>query len=146
MYTIIDVAKWFLNKEPMCADKLQKLCYYTQAWSYVLNNKPLFNGNFKSLSCGAINSELAKKLHKFDVSKIKLRSNAILKKFPIEDLMVLESVWKTYGKSTSNALMALTQVEPPLINARHRCGKYKNIIKVSDMKEYYSSIYIGNNK
>ena len=37
-YSIYEIADWFLNKGPMTQKKLQKLCYYAQAWNYALNN------------------------------------------------------------------------------------------------------------
>jgi len=38
-----DVAAYVLSKKsPMTAMKLQKLLYYSQAWSLVWNDKPLF--------------------------------------------------------------------------------------------------------
>ena len=30
--TILDVAAWFLLKEDMTHKKIQKLCYYAEAW------------------------------------------------------------------------------------------------------------------
>ena len=36
-YSIYDVANWFLIKGNMTQKKLQKLCYYEQAWCYEIN-------------------------------------------------------------------------------------------------------------
>lgn len=36
MHDLCEVAEWFLRKEPMTHKKLQKLCYYAQAWSCVI--------------------------------------------------------------------------------------------------------------
>ena len=35
-YSVFDIANWFLLKEEMTQKKLQKLCYYAQAWCYAL--------------------------------------------------------------------------------------------------------------
>lgn len=37
-YSVFDVANWFLAHETMMHKKLQKLCYYAQAWFYALKN------------------------------------------------------------------------------------------------------------
>ena len=37
-----DVAEYFLTKEKMSNKKLQKLCYYAQAWHYAFYDKGLF--------------------------------------------------------------------------------------------------------
>lgn len=56
MCNIIDVAKYFLNKlnlEPESSItplKLQKLCYYAQAWSMVGDDKELFKEDFQALA------------------------------------------------------------------------------------------------
>ena len=44
-YSVLEIANWFLAKKPMSHLKLQKLCYYAQAWNYALKNSgilPLF--------------------------------------------------------------------------------------------------------
>lgn len=41
MYSIFQVAKWFLDKDlNMSAKKLQKLCWYAYSWYIALNNEP----------------------------------------------------------------------------------------------------------
>ena len=49
MATVFDVAKYILEKKgTMSTMKLQKLCYYSQAWSLVWDDQPLFNEDFES--------------------------------------------------------------------------------------------------
>ena len=35
-YDVVSIAAWFLTKDNMTLKKLQKLCYYSQAWFYTL--------------------------------------------------------------------------------------------------------------
>ena len=43
-YSIFDVANWFLlYKEKMTHEKLQKICYYSEAWHLTLYGEKLFN-------------------------------------------------------------------------------------------------------
>lgn len=48
MANIISVAKYILEQRgAMTTMKLQKLCYYSQAWSLAWDDKPLFDEDFK---------------------------------------------------------------------------------------------------
>lgn len=47
-YSILDIANWFLSKEPMTHKKLQKLCYYAQAWGLALYNIRIMDTKFKA--------------------------------------------------------------------------------------------------
>ena len=38
-YSIGNIADWFLSQSSMTHKKLQKLCYYLQAWSLALYKK-----------------------------------------------------------------------------------------------------------
>lgn len=59
MANVFDTAKYILCKlgstSPM---KLQKLCYYCQAWSLVWNDKPLFDEEFHAWANGPVCKEL----------------------------------------------------------------------------------------
>lgn len=41
MYSIQQIAEWFLAHEAMSAKKLQELVYYTQGWSNALLKRPI---------------------------------------------------------------------------------------------------------
>ena len=144
MNTVFDVANWFLNKEPMTHKKLQKLCYYAQAWYLALKNEPLINSNFEAWVHGPVSRNLYKYYQGSGLND--LRADKPAKKFKVSEEEILESVWETYGEYTGNALEVLTHSEPPWKNARGDCGtnaRCTNKIKHEDMKNYYRSIYIG---
>ena len=63
MYRIFDIANWFLKKESMDQKKVQKLCYYAQAWSLALFNKPIIDCKFEAWAHGPVCSELWNELH-----------------------------------------------------------------------------------
>lgn len=55
MANILDVAKYILEKQgTMSTMKLQKLCYYAQAWALVWDDKPLFNEDFEAWANGPV--------------------------------------------------------------------------------------------
>lgn len=144
MATVFDVANWFLAKEPMTHKKLQKLCYYAQAWSFALYDRPLFDDAFEAWIHGPVCRKLYDRYrgHSFEMIKASEPAPA----FSVEDSELLESVWETYGNITANALEALTHSEMPWRNARAGCSDNAictNVISTQDMAEYYRSIYIG---
>lgn len=144
-YDVFEIANWFLSKESMTQKKLQKLCYYAQAWCYTLCNFKLMNTNFEAWIHGPVSRPLYDKFKCFGFDAIKLVGNYV-SHIDAKDTELLQSVWHTYGDHTGNALEALTHTEPPWIEARagyapdERCSVP---ISVESMKRYYSSIYTG---
>lgn len=62
MANVFDTAKYILEKcGEMSTMKLQKLCYYAQAWALVWDDKPLFNEDFQAWANGPVCPELFRK-------------------------------------------------------------------------------------
>ncbi len=142
-YSIFEIANWFLNKEPMSLFKLQKLCYYAQAWNYTLRDSRLIDSDFQAWVHGPMSPALYEKFKNFGFDNIKIKGH-YKSTIDNEDLEILESVWITYGSYAANALEVLTQRELPWIEARigyrpeERC---QVVILPSTMKKYYLSIH-----
>ncbi len=149
--TIFDVAKYFINKSddesPMTPLKLQKLCYYAQAWSLVWEKEPLFDDDFAAWIHGPANYSLFKRYQgrryincdgeedKFDSSK-----------FSEDQLETLEVVWDTYGKYTGDYLEQLTHEEDPWIITRGKLSPGDNCTKIITkelIQNYYTEVYNG---
>lgn len=45
-YDIKEIANWFLSKASMPHKKLQKLCYYSEAWHQALYNSALIKDHY----------------------------------------------------------------------------------------------------
>ena len=59
MATVFDVAKYILEQlGPLSTMKLQKLCYYAQAWSLAWDEEPLFPHEFEAWVNGPVCREL----------------------------------------------------------------------------------------
>lgn len=59
MASIFDVADYILDKQGRISTwKLQKLCYYSQAWSLAWTEAPLFDEDFEAWSNGPVCPEL----------------------------------------------------------------------------------------
>lgn len=71
-YSIFDVANWFLQKEEMTPKKLQKLCYYAQAWSLALKDSAIMDGvQFEAWVHGPVNYELWQKCKGFGWNNVR---------------------------------------------------------------------------
>ena len=55
MATVFDAAKYILEQRGRLSTmKLQKLCYYSQAWSLVWDDAPLFEEEFEAWANGPV--------------------------------------------------------------------------------------------
>lgn len=148
MVNITDACEWFLQKGNISNKQLQKLCYYTQAWSYALKDQPLiYDANkpieFQAWVHGPVYPPLYHKYSSYGWKDIPPEGkNLNINK---EDLDLLDSVWLTYGDLSGNAIEALSHTEPPWRNARGNLRGDEpsaNEISIDDMKRYYRSIYM----
>lgn len=144
-YSVFDVANWFLNKAPMTQKKLQKLCYYAQAWCFALNEYQLEDTEYEAWVHGPVSPVLWEKFKVFGYDCIRLK-NPIKSNIKSEDEKLLNDVWDTYGSSTGNALEVLTHRELPWKEARKGYEPYERcsvVISHKTMASYYKSIYSG---
>lgn len=144
-YSIFEIANWFLTKKEMTHKKLQKLCYYAQAWCYALKGYRLENTDYQAWVHGPVSPSLWEKFKIFGYDSIKIKGTPSFN-FDVEDVRLLEDVWDTYGESSGNELESLSHRELPWIEARQgydpeeRCTV---VISPRTMASYYKSIYCG---
>lgn len=118
MANVFDVAKYILEqKGPMSTMKLQKLCYYAQAWSLVWDDKPLFDEEFEAWANGPVCKEL------FFKTKGKYSVSAADETGGIGNLTdnekdTINQVLKHYGDHNAQWLSQLTHMEDPWNEAR----------------------------
>lgn len=116
-YSIFDIANWFLAKEEMTQKKVQKLCYYAQAWCYALKGYRLEDTDYQAWVHGPVSPVLWDRFKSFGYDSIIIKGHTNIE-IDTEDEKLLEDVWDTYGENTGNALEALTHRELPWIEAR----------------------------
>lgn len=146
MPTAIDVAAYILDRHgPMSTMKLQKLVYYSQAWSLVWDDEPVFSETIEAWANGPVVRELYD-AHKgcFKVSSSDFPS-ASLGSLSEDQRETVEIVLGFYGDKSAQWLSDLTHLESPWRRAREKAnlqdGERGNPeISLSDMMEYYSSI------
>jgi uncharacterized phage-associated protein len=139
--SVHDVATYILEKlGPMTAMKLQKLVYYSQAWSLVWDEKPLFKSRIEAWANGPVVPDLYKKHRgQFKVMHWEGNSSALSPK----QKETIDAVLKFYGDKSSQWLSDLTHQEAPWRKARAGIlpgHPGDSVISHASMAEYYSSI------
>lgn len=149
MYTVYNIADWFIQKIPnMTNKKLQKLVYYAYAWHLVIYNDSvdmihsrLFENNFEAWVHGAVTPQLYDKYKKYGSGIIPVDETIALPKFSVDEEDILNQVTDTYGKYNGNELESINHQETPWINARKGLPRFEpshNHICDNDIYLYYS--------
>ena len=142
MASVFDVAKYILKESgEMSAMKLQKLVYYSQAWSLVWDDEPLFAESIEAWANGPVCPALYEK-HKgfFKVAVIP----GLITQIKPAQRETIDAVLKKYGNKSAFYLSALTHSEAPWKNAREGMApgeRGNNTITKAAMAEYYGSLY-----
>ena len=117
--SVLDAAAYILKQRgEMSTWKLQKLCYYSQAWSLVWDEEPLFKEEIEAWAHGPVVKCLYKH-HKgqFAITSLRKGRPATLTADQVETIDV---VLKMYGDIPGATLGRLTHSEPPWREARQR--------------------------
>ncbi len=142
MANVFDVAAYILEKQgAITAMKLQKLVYYSQAWSLVWDEKPIFPEDIEAWANGPVVRGLFN-AHRgqYTVSTIDNGSSDNLSQIEKE---TVDAVLKYYGDKPSQWLSDLTHMEDPWKNARAGMSdnsRGSKAIQHSDIADYYSSL------
>jgi uncharacterized phage-associated protein len=140
--SVFDVAASILHKSgPMTAMKLQKLVYYTQAWSLVWDEMPLFRERIEAWANGPVVPELfAAHKGQFTVSS---EPKGNRKNLTGEQQKTVDAVVKYYGEKTAPWLSDLTHREAPWRDARIGIApgvRSNREITLAAMAEYYGNL------
>jgi len=142
MTTVLDVAQYIVEKKgPMTAMKLQKLVYYSQAWSLVWDEKPLFRDPIQAWANGPVSPKLYS-AHR-GLFEVKVIAGVDSKALTKQHRQVVDKVLAYYGDKPSQWLSDLTHQEEPWKQARRGLAAGEagqTVIKTASMAEYYSSL------
>lgn len=142
--TVHNIADWFLSRESMTHKKLQKLCYYSQAWYCTLyDGNPLFHESIEAWVHGPVIPELYRRFSDYRWMNIESKKDFTIQFHPMI-IDVLEAVYLTYKDLTGDQLEILTHSEEPWINARRGLPAWEscnNIISCDMMRKYYAKKY-----
>ena len=143
MATVHDVAAYILKKygSPMTTWKLQKLVYYSQAWSLVWDEQPLFHARIEAWANGPVVPALYQR-HRglFEVGSWSAGDYDHLTE---SERATVDGVLEFYGSKTSQWLSDLTHSERPWQEARGTLApgeRGTRVITLDSMHGYYSGL------
>ena len=141
---VVDVAAYILEKMgPITAWKLQKLCYYAQAWSLVWDDAPLFREKIEAWANGPVVPALYKRHRgQFSVESVGGDPSTLSS----DQRETVDAVVRDYGNIPAAMLIALTHRERPWKAARARARLAKSqrgdaVIPLDLMAEFYGGLY-----
>lgn len=142
MANVHDVAQYILDRTgEITTWKLQKLVYYSQAWSLVWDEKPLFPERIEAWANGPVVPDLYQQ-HRgsFTVSKI---AGGNPKRLDQDGKETVDAVLKYYGHKSSQWLSDLTHREAPWLNARKGLpdgDRGNSVITHGALADYYGNL------
>lgn len=143
MANVFDTARYILERSgPMSTMKLQKLCYYAQAWSLVWDDSPLFDEDFQAWANGPVCPELFYKTHgkyKVDASDETGGDGDLTE----NQKDTIGKVLDYYGGHDAQWLSQLTHMEDPWMEARVGVPAgvgCANVITKESMAMYYGGL------
>jgi len=137
-----DVAAYIISRiRHIDAMKLQKLLYYSQAWSLVWDGRPLFSDKIEAWANGPVVRDVFKVYQgQYKIARAKTGDASALKAVEKE---TVDAVLEHYGKKTGFFLSELTHRERPWMDARRGFAPGelcdREITKAA-MLEYYGSL------
>lgn len=139
MENIYTVADYFLYKDGMTHKKLQKLCYFAQAWYLANFGIPLVPNRFEAWVHGPVSPDLYSRYRDWGWETIPQEKEE--PDFNDNEIKgFLDQVYEVYGEYGADTLENITHKEEPWKNARegYASGIYcRNPISQKDMKRYY---------
>jgi uncharacterized phage-associated protein len=149
MANVFDVAEYILTQlapsggnDLLTTWKLQKLVYYSQAWSLVWDEKPLFHEPIEAWANGPVCPALyAKHKGRFSVQSGSIGGSALV--LDADEKDTVDSVLSHYGDKTGQWLSDLTHEESPWKDARVDTApgsQSGSEITLDSMAAYYSSL------
>lgn len=144
MTSVEAVASYILKRLGFVSTmKLQKLAFYSQAYSLVVYDAPLFENDFQAWANGPVCPELFH-LHRgrFIVGPGELGSSDLATSLSQIERKSIDAVLAVLGKYDGNALSNLTHQECPWIDARGGIGdgeRCSSVISKKAIKNFYSS-------
>lgn len=140
MYSVQDVADWFLNQDTMTHKKLEKLIYLAYSYTLVILNQKLFDDEFHAYVHGPIVKAIYNQYQDYGLSEIGKIN--IKPKFDTDTEDVLEQVWQVYGKYDGIELESIVRQTMPWQKARrgisNRDGRACKISQ-QDITNYFST-------
>jgi uncharacterized phage-associated protein len=143
MVSVDDVAAYVLaRKGPMSAMKLQKLVYYSQAWSLVWDDAPLFGDRIEAWASGPV----CPQLWEHHRGQFELRAPwqwGDPQRLSPDEKATVDAVLDYYADRSAQWLSDLTHAERPWAEARRGLppgSRGSREITLDGMADYYAGL------
>jgi len=146
MANAVEVAKYIVDKlGTVDTWKLEKLVYYSQAWSLVWDEKPLFNDRIEAWANGPV----IRSLYSLHRGMYEVGPNSSIWKHTRPDILTqserdtIDAVIRDYGQKPGYELREITHLEAPWNEAREGVPLMENCnneITNDMMRLYYGSL------
>lgn len=139
---VFDVAAYVLEKMgAMTTMKLQKLVYYSQAWSLVWDEKQLFEEDIEAWANGPVVRDLFD-YHRgmYEISAMPIGNPRLLNQ---EQQETIDAVLEYYGDKSAQWLIELAHMEDPWKQARRGLQPLERgnrVMSLDMIADYYSSL------
>ncbi|MCK5595563.1 SocA family protein [bacterium] len=121
--------------------KLQKLCYYAQAFYLALHSSPLFNDQIEAWNHGPVIKNLYHKYKDYGATGIPSIKKLDLSVYPEIVCDLLNEIYKIYGQYSAWRLRDLTHQEPPWKEA-YEMGA--TVISHESMENHFKTLIVTN--
>jgi uncharacterized phage-associated protein len=136
MPSVLDVAQYVLSHGAVTTMKLQKLVYYSQAWSVVWDDDCLFPEPIEAWKNGPVVRDLWEATRgKFRLGTVPGGDAEALEEFQTK---TVDTVLEFYGNKSAQWLSDLTHMEDPWKDAYEQGQNTE--ITLEAIAEYYSSL------
>lgn len=148
MFSVFNIADFFLAKASMSPKKLQRLVYYAYAWTLALLNETiddlhfhLFHNRIEAWVHGPVVPDLYQQYKHYgwkDIPQLNAYSGPT---FPADVEDVLNQVWDIYGILSASELEMISHQESPWINTRNRkhpCAVSSDQISDKDLFSFFN--------
>ena len=141
---VSDAAQYILDTQGMMTTwKLQKLIYYSQAWSTVWDDEPLFGEPVEAWANGPVVRDLYGK-HRGQY-QVRTVQGGAPSRLTDDKRETIDAVLDAYGQMAPWELSELTHREPPWRDARKAAGlkdgeRGNATITLESMANYYGSL------
>lgn len=137
------VSEYIVSKcEEITPLALQKLLYYSQAFTRLFTNNNLFDDDCEAWVHGPVYKNVYEKYRDFGRNQIEYENNIISLDNDMEEKIV-DAVIKYFGCYSGKILERMTHEEKPWVINRQGLGKYEssnNIIEKDIIDEYFNNI------
>lgn len=148
----LSVAEYFIDKankrnESITNKKLQKLLYYAQVWSLVVNDEKLYSERIEAWVHGPAVPVVYRKFKVFEFNSIKLDTSSISFNVSRKQIKLLDNIWSVYGKYDAEYLELLSHSELPWQEARNEMSvseRSNNAISLVTARKYYADKFKPN--